>query len=187
MTSRRNRAMRNLALRIITLLFILALISRSGLSIGASVAQTKDLNPINFQSPEQQSAELDLREQKIKANEMLISAKLEAIEQAEINISEREKAIESQENELRRLYTLHEESAKADIKKLVSVYETMKPKDAGKLLSQMDPEFSAGFIAEMQTQAAADILANIEVDTAYNISSIIATRNNKGYIEKPSR
>ncbi|MEM9393520.1 MAG: hypothetical protein AAGA38_06660 [Pseudomonadota bacterium] len=77
------------------------------------------------------------------------------------------------------------EDAQADLKQLVQVYESMKPKDAAELFETMSPEFAAGFLGRMQPQIAGEILSAVSSDFAYAVSVLIAARNTKSADFKP--
>jgi flagellar motility protein MotE (MotC chaperone) len=109
------------------------------------------------------AAELDAREATLDLAGERIDAKLAELAQAEEALS--------------RTLTLAETAAEGDVAQLVSVYESMKPKEAAPLFEEMDPDFAAGFLGRMRPDAAAAILAGLEPKTAYTISAILAGRN----------
>ena len=78
---------------------------------------------------------------------------------------------------LRETLSLADGASEADLSRLTSVYEQMKPKEAAALFETMDPAFSAGFMARMRPDAAAGILAKLSPQAAYSISAILAGRH----------
>ncbi|TFL18440.1 MotE family protein [Jannaschia formosa] len=68
-------------------------------------------------------------------------------------------------------------ASQEDVTRLVSVYEGMKPKDAALLFETMDADFAAGFLAQMQPEAASAIFSNLTPEKAYALSVWIAGRN----------
>lgn len=72
-----------------------------------------------------------------------------------------------------------DQAADKDVTALVTMYETMKPKDAARLFGEMEPDFAAGFLARMRPDAGAAILAGLDPDKAYSISVVLAGRNAK--------
>lgn len=64
-----------------------------------------------------------------------------------------------------------------DLKHLVSMYETMKPKQASEIFNSMDPAFAAGFLREMNSNTAGLIMANMDARKSYTISVLIAGKN----------
>ena len=69
--------------------------------------------------------------------------------------------------------------ANDDLRHLVGMYETMKPKDAADIFDSMDAAFAAGFLREMTSDNAGLIMANMDPKKSYAISVIIAGRNAK--------
>ena len=66
-----------------------------------------------------------------------------------------------------------------DLEHLVSMYETMKPKQASEIFNSMDPAFAAGFLREMNSNTAGLIMANMDARKSYAISILIAGKNAK--------
>jgi flagellar motility protein MotE (MotC chaperone) len=53
----------------------------------------------------------------------------------------------------------------------------MKPKDAAAIFESMDVTFAAGFLARMNRDAAARLMAGLSAEKAYSISVVMAGRN----------
>lgn len=87
-----------------------------------------------------------------------------------------EQLVEAQQ-ELEGTMSVARTAAEKDVSQLVSVYESMKPKDAAKVFQKMPPKFAAGFLARMQPETAANIVASLEPESAYSISVVLAGRN----------
>ena len=68
-------------------------------------------------------------------------------------------------------------AAEADLARLTSVYESMKPKDAAALFEQMAPPLAAGFLGRMKPGAAAGILGGMTAQRAYAVTALLAGRN----------
>ena len=68
-------------------------------------------------------------------------------------------------------------ATEADVARLTTVYEQMKPKESAALFEEMDPTFAAGFLARMRPEAAAGIMAGLSPEAAYTISVVLAGRN----------
>ena len=66
-----------------------------------------------------------------------------------------------------------------DLEHLVSMYETMKPKQASEIFNSMDPAFAAGFLREINSNTAGLIMANMDARKSYAISILIAGKNAK--------
>lgn len=67
--------------------------------------------------------------------------------------------------------------ANNDIKHLIEMYQTMKPKKAAEIFDNMDPKFAAGFLADMDSARAGLIMSEMDAQQSYEVSLVIATRN----------
>ena len=112
---------------------------------------------------ESREAELDARAEGLDAAQRKLTAKIEEIEAAE--------------EELRQLLKLADSAAQDDLARLATVYENMKPAEAGPLFNEMPPAFAAGFLGLMDPAATAAILARLPPDAAYAISVMLAGRH----------
>jgi len=121
--------------------------------------------------------EVQAREQKVSERERLIADRSQAINLAEKRINERLVQLEAAEQKLSQTVAIADKAADADVARLVTVYENMKPKDAAPLFAAMAPDFAAGFIARMRPDASAAIMAQLDPRDAYSISVIMAGRN----------
>ena len=166
---------------IISLLFFAVAAVKSGTELGNSFAFAAD-------SPRQQLSicppqpaellkELELRENTIVVQEISISQRISALDQAQAELDATQKALEQERAKLIETYAVYEEAAAEDMEQLVTIYETMKPSSASEIFGEMDPKFAAGFVTRMQPEAAAAILAALAPAKAYEISSIVATQN----------
>ena len=76
-----------------------------------------------------------------------------------------------------RTVAVADQAAEADVARLVTLYESMKPKEAAPVFEAMAPDFAAGFLARMRPDSAAQVLAGLKPETAYAISLLMAGRN----------
>lgn len=116
----------------------------------------------------------------------LIAAEREA-EEREAALTEAADALTTQLEELRAAeeklastLAMTDEAAAADLARLATVYENMKPADAAALFTEMAPEFAAGFLSLMRPEAAAAVMTLLEPSTAHLISIMLAGRNAGG-------
>jgi flagellar motility protein MotE (MotC chaperone) len=117
------------------------------------------------------------REARIAEREKQMEDRMQALQLAEREASERVAALAAAEDSLKSTMALADVAAETDVQKLVAVYENMKPKEAAALFSQMTPDFAAGFLGLMNPLVAAQILAQVSPETAYSISVELAGRN----------
>ncbi|MFN0024061.1 MAG: MotE family protein [Parvularculaceae bacterium] len=59
-------------------------------------------------------------------------------------------------------------------RKVVALYETMKPELAGSIIGEMDPEFAAGLLLGMNAESASGILSSLPAGRAYAITVLMA-------------
>jgi len=113
---------------------------------------------------------LDIRETQIKEREVALAAieKTMAAQMEAVDVAN--KALQVKIDQINTL-------ANDDLKHLVGMYQTMKPKQAAEIFNSMDPAFAAGFLREMSSEKAGFIMANMDARRSYTISVIIAGKN----------
>lgn len=191
--SRRFR--RSGTLTMLAVLLMGSAVVRLGLEAGpaiarevASLQKPGSSEPVHKGEPHQEalpsSAELQTmlaafreREQALAAREAEIQDRMKALEIADQAIDKKLAALEEAEAKLRSTLAMADGATEADVTRLTTVYEQMKPKEAAALFEEMDPAFAAGFLARMQPEAAAGIMAGLSPEAAYTISVVLAGRN----------
>lgn len=121
-----------------------------------------DLLATERQALADRQAELELRAQ------MLAAAEKKAGEQIA--------RLTAASKELSALLDKRASMAKADLQRLVSIYENMKPKDAARLLNETDPEILVDLLDLMQERRSAPILAEMEADKVNALTRTLALR-----------
>ena len=148
-----------------------------------AVSASDELGPAQEQSCKSEAdiapilAALDQREERVKKREADIRARMQALSVAETEIDRKMSDLLEAENQLRSTLTVASTAAEDDLTRLTDVYATMKPKNASALFEEMDPEFAAGFLGRMRSDAAAAIMAGLSPKAAYTISVMLAGRN----------
>lgn len=178
---RRWRPGRSL-LPLIAAAFALAAVLRIGDGIGLALAldTRSGASPTTCPDPAANTAllrALEDREQKLALREGIIADRAQALRLAEARIDERLATLIAAEDALSKTVAVADSGADADVSRLVTVYENMKPKEAAPLFEAMAPEFAAGFLARMRPEQAAAVLANLTPEVGYSISVIMAGRN----------
>ncbi len=120
---------------------------------------------------------LTRREDRVAALEVELADRERTVQVAMAEVQSGLAALEEAERRLARTIATASQAAEADLTKLTSVYENMKPADAAILFGQMEPVFAAGFLGRMRADAAAAILAGLVPEQAYSISVVLAGRN----------
>lgn len=121
--------------------------------------------------------EVQAREAKVVEREKILADRSQAIGLAEKRLESRLADLVAAEEKLAATLAMADTAADADVAKLVTVYENMKPKDAARLFAAMSPEFAAGFLARMRPDTSAAVMASLDPQAAYSISVIMAGRN----------
>jgi len=112
---------------------------------------------------ELRSVELLKREKALEALESKLDKQLENIETTRNSV----------QTQLDKIETL----ATDDLKHLISMYETMKPKNAAEIFDSMAPSFAAGFLRDMNSARAGLIMSEMNAKKSYEISLVIANKN----------
>lgn len=171
------------SLFMLAVLFTLAALLRLGEGMGMALAFASETMASPAQACEADEGAMRLlrslqeRENALTAREGEIADRNRALAIADERIQTRLATLIEAENDLAKTLTIADSAAEDDITRLVSVYESMKPKQAAPLFAAMAPEFAAGFLARMQPPSAAAILAQIDPAASYAISVIVAGRN----------
>lgn len=184
MSKHRKRAGRG-ALVILALLLASSGALRLGSGFGEALALTADQpeeTPTEApatcpETPLALAEALSAREAQIAAQEAALGDRMAAIALANQAIDQRMTDLAAAEAELSETLAMADGAAEADLTRLTSVYEAMKPKDAAVLFDQMAPEFAAGFLGRMRPEAAAPVMAGMTPETAYAVSVLLAGRN----------
>ncbi|WP_420004676.1 MotE family protein [Arenibacterium sp. LLYu02] len=117
------------------------------------------------------------REEMLDMREAEIEDRMKALDIADQAIQKKLADLQEAEQKLLSTLSLADGAAEADVTRLTTVYEQMKPKDAAALFETMDPTFAAGFLARMKPEAAAGVMAGLSPEAAYTISVVLAGRN----------
>ena len=108
------------------------------------------------------SRDLDMRESLLKAAEKRVEAKVAELKDVEARVKS-EMGTRDQQEEKR-------------FKGIISMYENMKPKDAARILEEMDGELLLDMIERMKEQKISVILGLIEPAKAKKITQDLASR-----------
>lgn len=174
------------ALFIVAMLFASSGALRLGSGVGAALARTEapEETPVaesdaavSCEMPGALAEALTLREDRIAVQEAALKDRLAALALADQAITKRMEEMKAVEEELKATLALADGAAEADLDRLTSVYQAMKPKDAAALFETMSPEFAAGFLGRMPPESAAAILSGMSSEAAYGVSVIVAGRN----------
>lgn len=116
------------------------------------------------QELDSRARELEIRENLLKASEKRIDARVEELKAVEQKISAA--------NERK------EQSEAARLKGLVSMYESMKPKEAARVFDRLDMAVLLELATQMNPRRMSDILAQMSAEAAERLTVEIAKRAN---------
>jgi len=113
--------------------------------------------------------ELDRRARDLDARDALLKA---AEQRIDGKIAEMKKIEETVNASLKK----HEEERDAQLRSLVKIYETMKPKEAARIFEQLDMPILLDVVSRMREAKAAPVIANLEPDRAKELTAELAKR-----------
>lgn len=117
------------------------------------------------------------REAQITEREAYIDRRMQTLAVAEQRIREQMDALAEAESKLAATLSLADNATEEDVARLTEVYQRMKPSEAAGIFETMDIQFAAGFFSRMRPESSAAIMANLPAELAYSISVVMAGRN----------
>lgn len=115
------------------------------------------------QELETRAREIDIRESLLKAAEKRVESKVDEMKGVETRISA---AVQQKE-----------EADNARFKSIVTMYENMKPKDAGRIFDRLDMSVLIEVASRIKPQKMADILAQMSAEAAEKLTVELARRS----------
>jgi len=116
------------------------------------------------QELEQRARDLDLRENLIKAAEKRLEARIAELKDAEARVNAAMNA--------------RDEAETARFKSIVTMYETMKPKEAAKIFDRLDPKVLIDVASQINPRRMSEILAQMSAESAERLTVELARRAN---------
>lgn len=113
-------------------------------------------------------AELDKRQADLDMREALVAA-------AEQKLDDRTKALSDLEAQIKTLVDQKQAAEDASFKAVVSMYETMKPKDAAKIFDTLDLDVLLKIARAMNPRNMSPILAAMSADPAQKLTMALAS------------
>jgi flagellar motility protein MotE (MotC chaperone) len=114
---------------------------------------------------EARARELDMRENLLKAAEARLEGRIGELKAMEARIGEAERK--------------RDDEAKAKVEGLVTMYESMKAKDAARILSRLELPVLLAVVERMNPRKMADILAAMDPEPAQKLTVELATRGER--------
>ncbi|TYC48705.1 hypothetical protein FMN50_26425 [Rhodobacterales bacterium] len=133
------------------------------LEIGGSAAERAVLESLGKrrETLNEQAGELDMREKLLQATEERIQKQLQELKKLEESIGSVVEEKKQQE--------------KDDIASLVTMYESMKPKDAARIFDRLSLPILLKVVRKMKPRKMADVLARMSPDAAEKLTVAIAS------------
>lgn len=113
--------------------------------------------------------QLDNRAREVDTREALLKA-------AEKKLDNRVSDLKSMEDRIQASMDNREQSQAATIKNLVTMYETMKPKEAARVFDRLDHKVLIPVVQKMNPRKMAEILAAMQPEAAEKLTVALATR-----------
>ncbi len=140
-------------------------------------ADNKPLDPIMFSQSEieilqnlsTRRKEIDLREEAVVKREVLLQA-------AEKRLEEKIGELRNIKGEIEALIKKYNEQEDNELKSLVKIYETMKPKDAARIFDELDLKVLLQVFQRMKEAKTAPILASMSPARAKEVTTQLADR-----------
>lgn len=111
---------------------------------------------------EDRDRELEMRENLLKAAEKKLGDRIDELKDAESKVDASTKARDAQEQ--------------AQIKSLVTMYETMKPKEAARVFDRLDLRILVPVVIQMNPRKMAEVMAAMSPEAAEKLTVALATR-----------
>lgn len=119
---------------------------------------------------------LQQKEIEIKKKEEQLKEKEERLAKIEKEVEQKVKELLVLQKEIQSAQSEKKETLNTKVKSLSKIYGTMKPKEAAKLMENLDEKLVMGIIATMTPDEAAAILALMDVKKAAKISEALSGR-----------
>ncbi|MFQ5972036.1 MAG: MotE family protein [Alphaproteobacteria bacterium] len=113
---------------------------------------------------DQRESELDLREGLLSAAEQRVDRKIQELEELRQRIEG--------------LVRQYDEQEEAELRSLVKIYESMKPKDAARILEQLELGVMLAIMERMKERSSAPVLAAMDSERARVVTAELAGRLN---------
>lgn len=139
------------------------------LALATTQQSTSATQPPNISIPDMVSY-LDRREAALKQKEQALQQKEEYLTKLKQEVEKKLKKLTAMQQNIQDYRNQKQQNQNAKIRSLAKIYANMKPKQAAKLMQNLDDQLVVNVISTMNTNQAASILANMDVKKAAEIS-----------------
>ncbi|MFZ2444964.1 MAG: hypothetical protein WAW37_01275 [Syntrophobacteraceae bacterium] len=116
------------------------------------------------------------RESELRRKEEQLKEKEERLAKIEQEVEQKTKDLLVLQKEIQSFRSEKQDTQNSKVKGLAKIYGTMKPKEAAKLLENLDDKLVMGIVSTMTSDEAAAILSIMEVKKAAKISEALSGR-----------
>lgn len=117
---------------------------------------------------------LQQKESEIRKREELLKEKEERLSKLEKEVEQKVKDLLALQKQAQTTQSEKQDTQNAKVRSLAKIYGTMKPKEAAKLMENLDDKLVMSIISTMTPDQAAGILAIMEVKKAAKISEALS-------------
>ncbi len=153
-----------------------SLVSESFASTPPADKSVKNTKSAQAANPAEALTFIQQRENELRKKEEQLKEKEERLSKIEKEVEQKTKELLSIQKEIQSFRTERQDVQNTKIKGLAKIYGTMKPKEAAKLLENLDDKLVMGIISTMTSDEAASILSIMEVKKAAKISEALSGR-----------
>ncbi len=125
----------------------------------------------------EREAALERKEAELREREAYLAKMEKELEQKLKELLSLQEKMKTVQEEIQRYRAQRQEESNQQLRSLGKIYSTMKPKEAAKLLENLEEELVVRIIATLPPDQAADILANMDVKKAAKISTALCAAN----------
>ncbi|GHU00385.1 hypothetical protein FACS1894186_0780 [Alphaproteobacteria bacterium] len=147
-----------------------------------SIAPASGVMPRDEGGALQSETELELlRQAQVRAKDIdkalaEVESRREILRAAESQIDAKITKLQALEENLKRLLGQYDEKERGKIDSLVRIYSNMKPKDAARILGELDMDIQLSIFTNMKESKSAPIMAAMEQERARQLTQEMAAR-----------
>ncbi len=153
-----------------------SLVSESFASTPPADKSAKNVKSAQAGNPTEALTFIQQRENELRKKEEQLKEKEERLSKIEKEVEQKTKELLSIQKEIQSFRIERQDVQNTKIKGLAKIYGTMKPKEAAKLMENLDDKLVMGIVSTMTPDEAAAILSIMEVKKAAKISEALSGR-----------
>lgn len=136
-----------------------------------------EMEPQQCESPEEILLAIDYERDLLNTQKVALDERKASISLAEEKLKQETVRLSDLKKDLEDLLLRVEQAKSDDLKRLVSIYSGMKPKEAATIMNTLDIEVTVMVLGQMKERDAAPIFAKLNIIRSQAISKIILERS----------